>query len=154
MSDPILPGGEAGLRDELEEAAIAFAVETGCGLTIGGKRVLCDHPDAYQFEERPAECSCRQGIKVALAQLQSDRARLEAENAFLREVQEAVVARWREAALMAVNGDVRRLQRLLNASQARIVGSVVRELSDEEKAARAAALADAYHREKEARNGR
>lgn len=63
--------------------------------------------------------------EATLREKEAEIERLAGEAHFLREVQEAVVARWRDAALLAVNGDVKRLQRLLMASQSHIVGSAL-----------------------------
>ncbi|MEH3065446.1 MAG: hypothetical protein PGN33_22825 [Methylobacterium radiotolerans] len=73
--------------------------------------------------ENDAKRTIIAAAEAEAAQLRSRLLEAEMGGEAMRDVQEAVVARWREAATIAVGGDLRRLQRLLDASQGRIVGS-------------------------------
>lgn len=63
--------------------------------------------------------------EATLREKEAEIERLTSEAHMLREVQEAVVSRWREAAMIATMGDLKRLQRLLSASQSHIAGSAL-----------------------------
>ncbi|MGE8129073.1 hypothetical protein ACQKQD_19030 [Methylobacterium sp. NPDC080182] len=105
-------------RDEAREeiAAVERALE-GVEETPLARRV------GHWIGVAANECTRATAAEAEIAQLRSRLLQAEKGAKAMRDVQEAVVARWREAAMMAVGGDLRRLQRLLNASQGRIVGS-------------------------------
>ncbi len=52
----------------IELAAKAIMTEQGCGLTVYGEHVLCDHPDAPD-DCRQDDCSCRASARAVLATL-------------------------------------------------------------------------------------
>lgn len=62
-STPNTPASER-VPEMVERVALAIAIDGGCGLTIEGKRALCDHPRSIQ----PAQhCDCRSAARAAIA---------------------------------------------------------------------------------------
>lgn len=53
--------------EKLERAVMAVVEVNGCGCTIGGKRVTCDHPEAKDSVGRGAfDCDCRKAAEAVI----------------------------------------------------------------------------------------
>ena len=51
-----------------DEVALVVAVAQGCGCTVKGERVLCDHPEAMDsMGRKPADCQCRDTARAVMA---------------------------------------------------------------------------------------
>lgn len=57
---------------KLEQAVMAVVEVNGCGCTVGGKHVPCDHPEARDSIGRgPHDCDCRKAAEAVIRVLRA-----------------------------------------------------------------------------------